>query len=85
MKLATVDTGGDGIHAPARRSYEKAGYTALPLVRYYKKWFGAVRTAILKRRQRSITISHCYELPARSGLPTLHLSQVSCCAGAREA
>jgi ribosomal protein S18 acetylase RimI-like enzyme len=36
MKLAVVGTGGDSGHAPARRSYEKAGYTALPLVRYYK-------------------------------------------------
>lgn len=37
MKLAVVGTGGDRGHAPARRSYEKAGYTALPLVRYYKE------------------------------------------------
>lgn len=36
MKLAVVATGGDPGHAPARRSYEKAGYTALPLVRYYQ-------------------------------------------------
>ena len=36
MKLAVLGTGGDPGHAPARRSYEKAGYTALPLVRYYK-------------------------------------------------
>ena len=36
MKVAVVGTGGDPGHAPARRSYEKAGYTALPLVRYYK-------------------------------------------------
>jgi len=36
MKIAVVDTGGDPSHAPARRSYEKAGYTALPLVRYFK-------------------------------------------------
>jgi len=36
MKLAIVATGGDPGHAPARRSYEKAGYTALPLVRYYQ-------------------------------------------------
>jgi ribosomal protein S18 acetylase RimI-like enzyme len=36
MRLAVVGTGGDESHAPARRSYEKAGYTALPLVRYYK-------------------------------------------------
>ena len=36
MKLAVVGTGGDPGHAPARRSYEKAGYTGLPLVRYYK-------------------------------------------------
>jgi GNAT superfamily N-acetyltransferase len=36
IKMAVVGTGGDPGHAPARRSYEKAGYTALPLVRYYK-------------------------------------------------
>ncbi len=37
MKMAVVGTGGDQSHAPARRSYEKAGYTALPLVRYYRR------------------------------------------------
>jgi GNAT superfamily N-acetyltransferase len=37
MKLAVVGTGGDDGHAPARRSYEKAGYTGLPQVRYYKE------------------------------------------------
>ena len=36
VKLAIVETGGDPSHAPARRSYEKAGYTGLPLVRYFK-------------------------------------------------
>jgi len=36
MKLVSVGTGGDPGHAPARRSYEKAGYTSLPIVRYYK-------------------------------------------------
>jgi len=36
MKMARVDTGGDPSHAPARRSYQKAGYTALPLVRYFR-------------------------------------------------
>jgi ribosomal protein S18 acetylase RimI-like enzyme len=36
MKMAVVSTGGDPAHAPARRSYEKAGYTPLPLVRYYQ-------------------------------------------------
>lgn len=36
MKMAVVGTGGDPSHAPARRSYEKAGYTGLPLIRYYK-------------------------------------------------
>jgi GNAT superfamily N-acetyltransferase len=36
MKMAKVETGGDPSHAPARRSYENAGYTALPLVRYFK-------------------------------------------------
>ena len=36
MRMARVETGGDSSHAPARRSYEKAGYTGLPLVRYFK-------------------------------------------------
>ncbi|MER7852734.1 GNAT family N-acetyltransferase [Streptomyces bacillaris] len=36
VTLASTWTGGDPGHAPARRTYEKAGYTALPLVRYYK-------------------------------------------------
>ena len=34
--MVEVGTGGDESHAPARRSYEKAGYTSLPLVRHYK-------------------------------------------------
>jgi ribosomal protein S18 acetylase RimI-like enzyme len=37
IELAVVETGGEPSHAPARRSYEKAGYTGLPLVRYFKK------------------------------------------------
>jgi ribosomal protein S18 acetylase RimI-like enzyme len=36
MAMAKVETGGDPAHAPARRSYEKAGYTGLPLVRYFQ-------------------------------------------------
>ena len=36
IKLAIVATGGDPGHAPARKTYEKAGYTALPLARYYQ-------------------------------------------------
>lgn len=36
MQLAVVSTGGDPGHAPARAAYEKAGYTPLPLVRYYQ-------------------------------------------------
>ncbi len=36
MRLAVVGTGGDDGHAPARRAYEKVGYTGLPAVRYYK-------------------------------------------------
>lgn len=36
VRLAIVATGGDPGHAPARRTYEKAGYTALPGVRYYQ-------------------------------------------------
>ena len=37
MWIATLGTGGDPSHAPARRSYESVGYTALPLVRFYKR------------------------------------------------
>lgn len=36
VTLAVVATGGDPGHAPARRCYEKAGFTGLPLVRYYQ-------------------------------------------------
>jgi ribosomal protein S18 acetylase RimI-like enzyme len=36
MKMAAVETGGDAAHAPARRSYVKAGYTPMPIVRYFK-------------------------------------------------
>jgi len=36
MKMAKVETGGDPSHAPARKSYEKAGYTGLPIVRYFQ-------------------------------------------------
>lgn len=36
MTLAIVETGGDPSHAPARRAYEKAGFTALPIVRYFQ-------------------------------------------------
>jgi GNAT superfamily N-acetyltransferase len=35
LPLAVVGTGGDPGHAPARRVYERAGFTALPLMRYY--------------------------------------------------
>jgi GNAT superfamily N-acetyltransferase len=36
MVLAQVSTGGGEVQASARRSYEKAGFTALPLVRFHK-------------------------------------------------
>ena len=36
MKVAMVETGGDPGHAAARRTYEKAGYTYLPIARYFK-------------------------------------------------
>jgi len=36
MTVAMVETGGDPGHAPARRVYEKAGYTLLPTARYFK-------------------------------------------------
>jgi GNAT superfamily N-acetyltransferase len=31
-----VDTGGDPGHEPARRTYERAGFRALPVVRYFR-------------------------------------------------
>ena len=36
LPLAQIGTGGDPGHAPARHVYEKAGFTAMPQVRYYK-------------------------------------------------
>jgi GNAT superfamily N-acetyltransferase len=35
VQLAIIATGGDPGHAPARHAYEKAGFTAMPQVRYY--------------------------------------------------
>jgi GNAT superfamily N-acetyltransferase len=36
MRVAMIDTGGDPGHAPARRVYERAGYAALSVARYFK-------------------------------------------------
>lgn len=36
IPLAEIGTGGDPGHAPARHVYEKAGFTAVPQVLYYK-------------------------------------------------
>lgn len=36
MKVAMVETGGDTGHAPARRVYDKAEYTLMPVARYFK-------------------------------------------------
>ncbi len=36
MTVAMVETGGDRGHAAARRTYEKAGFTLLPIARYFK-------------------------------------------------
>jgi GNAT superfamily N-acetyltransferase len=36
VRLAAIGTGGDPGHAPARRTYEAAGFTPLPLVRYHR-------------------------------------------------
>jgi ribosomal protein S18 acetylase RimI-like enzyme len=36
MRVAMVETGGDPGHAPARRTYERAGFTILPIARYFK-------------------------------------------------
>jgi ribosomal protein S18 acetylase RimI-like enzyme len=36
MRVAMVETGGDPGHAPARRTYERAGFALLPIARYFK-------------------------------------------------
>lgn len=36
MTVVLVSTGGDIGHAPARRTYEKAGFTPIPIVNYFK-------------------------------------------------
>lgn len=36
MTTAMVETGGDPGHAPARATYERAGFTALPTVKYFR-------------------------------------------------
>lgn len=36
MTTVMVETGGDPGHAPARATYERAGFTPLPITRYFK-------------------------------------------------
>ena len=36
MRTVMVETGGDPGHAPARATYERAGFTLLPVARYFK-------------------------------------------------
>lgn len=36
MGIAVVETGGDPGHAPARAAYAKAGFTLLPIARYFR-------------------------------------------------
>jgi ribosomal protein S18 acetylase RimI-like enzyme len=41
MRFVRVSTGGDALHAPARRAYEKAGFdVVLPGVTYYRRLQG---------------------------------------------
>jgi GNAT superfamily N-acetyltransferase len=35
MDIAVVETGGDPGHEPARAAYEEAGFTLLPIRRYF--------------------------------------------------
>lgn len=37
IAIAMVETGGDRGHAPARKTYEKAGFRLFPVARYFKK------------------------------------------------
>jgi GNAT superfamily N-acetyltransferase len=36
LDIAVVETGGDPGHAPARAAYETAGFTLLPIARYFR-------------------------------------------------
>lgn len=36
MDIAVVEPGGDPGHAPARAAYETAGFTLLPIARYFQ-------------------------------------------------
>jgi GNAT superfamily N-acetyltransferase len=36
MDIVVVETGGDPGHAPARTAYETAGFTLLPIARYFR-------------------------------------------------
>ena len=36
MDIAVVETGGDPVHLPARAAYEAAGFTLLPVARYFR-------------------------------------------------
>jgi hypothetical protein len=36
MDIAVIETGGDPGHAPARAAYETAGFTLLPIARYFR-------------------------------------------------
>ena len=36
MDIVVVETGGDPGHAPARAAYEAAGFTLLPIARYFR-------------------------------------------------
>jgi hypothetical protein len=36
VRVAMIGTGGDPGHAPARRVYESADYTLMPMARYFK-------------------------------------------------
>lgn len=37
ISVAMVETGGDRGHAPARHTYEKAGFSLFPVARYFKQ------------------------------------------------
>jgi hypothetical protein len=36
MDIVVVETGGDPGHGPARAAYEAAGFTLLPIARYFR-------------------------------------------------
>lgn len=66
MTTAMIEIGGDEGHRPARALHENAGYTALPVVRYFRALRPAPQAALCTTLPSS-TVSHAFTSRNRSG------------------